>query len=834
MNKSAILFFAACILALAGCSYFHAAEICESHDTYILDNGLVHFEISKTNGNLKSGSIANTSYIVNSLDNYSIEKEKDGKIIKSDEAEDQVLELLSGSKYSLTLRCHNKTLDCDIIKSYALPQNDDKLAKSVTFKKTQKEIVLFNYSSGLRLSDNFLKNGYFHHLERGGWTRGGQLVQSKDVKDKALIDNGTVSQICFVNPGTGYTAGHYKYTLNGKYDMNNSFINSYYAANGWDIGIAAGFIGSGKEFSTEIHYRIFHGDQFNFHNDYIKLPAYKTVLDYNSPKWLGNVRFITGWAIGHGLGSTVNYKEYLSLLDKNEPTFVWPMSPWYDPMWETRGDFLDGEIEKYAFAKDELKTLKQVQEKCQGVKIGNYTWHYSIGPKSKTYNEHPKWAALDKNMSPQILVDAGRYKCPRPDILNPEYLAHVKERIKRVLDQLHYDIYYIDEPGPKCHAYPDWRNRQVINNYDWINYWNFARKTIRACGKDKIYFANAYLPITTGFDCGFLELGHFLWLDETSPNIWGPKSWRSNADRIMFAKLYQKSPETWIAPLFWGHKSIKDGRSNDPYCSNYLIGFGLKPSHPGEADAKEMGSFWNSLVSKMPYVNAAYETRGLKMIDGEISPCWWHDNSIDLEAYTLTQGENAFIPVISHKNNETSVTVSANTTKLGLNKKLETYVWCFDMLDPWSITKDEVVKPEYRNKLIMTRKLIDVKTSLEDRISIETKARPKLLSMLVTSQVPAVIYSLNKRPAQLLLSNTLDAKIEGRIDHPRKINLLKVESPEKDIEILAMAPDEWGKISIEVDDRKVIDFKENNEFGKRFILIPLSKGNHNIEIKGEK
>jgi hypothetical protein len=501
-------------------------------------------------------------------------------------------------------------------------------------------------------------------------------------------------------------------------------------------------------------------------------------------------------------------------------------------MWEVRGDFLDGEIEKYDFAKNEIKTLKRVRAKCPGLKIGNYTWHYSIGPKSKLYKTHPEWIAFNKDMTPAIQRDS-HFACPKPDILNPKYISYVHSRIKRILDTLKYDIYYIDEIGPKCHAYVNWKNKSIINNYAWIDYWNSARKTIRSCGKDKIYFANAYFPLTTGFDCGYLEIGHFKWINDDTQKTkgkWGPKTWRANADRIMFAKLYQKDPTTWVALLFWGHHSIKEGRNNDPYCSNYLIGFGLKPSHPGESDAKEMGSFWNSLLAKMPYINAAYETRGLKMIDADISPRWWQDDSIDVEAYSLKQGNNAFMPVISHKEYTEEIEISADAKKLGLDKSKETYVWGFDMSDPWNIKQEEVGAPEYKNKCIMAPTLLTSWKFKGERLCCKIKVRPKLLSMIVASQTPGVIYSVNRRPSQLLLSSTLDAQIEGKIDEPDKTNKLVVTSSKNTIEILAMAPAAWGRIKVKINGIETKEFEEKNKFGKRFVLLSISKGKNEVEI----
>ena len=69
----------------------------------------------------------------------------------------------------------------------------------------------------------------------------------------------------------------------------------------------------------------------------------------------------------------------------------------------------------------------------------------------------------------------------------------------------------------------------------------------------------------------------------------------------------------------------------------------------------------------MPYIDAAYETRGLRVVNASLSPCWWQDEG-NIEAYSLKQGNDFFIPVISHESKNTTVNLKANTAKANWTK----------------------------------------------------------------------------------------------------------------------------------------------------------------------
>lgn len=808
-----------------------------NNDYWSLENSFVRFTITKRNGNLEGGlnlAKGNDKCIVASVDEYAMEAKEQAEVYKSSEVDDifegivsQQLQANDNPK-RLILKYKNAVMGIRVLKTYELYTSDRKLIKKIEISAAENNTDgLLKYASGLNLNQNFRSGGYYHHLCEGGWTTGSRIKQAKEVTSlKSMGSNGGISQICFVNPDKGYGVGHYKYTVNGNYDLIKSMVESYYTSRGWIIGITGDFIGLNKKLTAEVHYTVFQGDQIAFHREYMALPAYRAINNYSSPGWLKDVRFISGWSTSHGIGSNIPCKDFLANFDQDEPIMGWPISPWGDTTWERRGDFLDGEIETYPFSMGEINTLKRVQAVCPRMKIGNYTWHYSLGPKSKLLKEHPEWLTYDKDDNPLLFNDGGPRTCVRVNIKRPEYVDHSMDKVQEVVKALGYDVYYIDEINPRGHSYVDWRTRTVIHNYDWINYWNRLRNAVRDCGQDKIFYANAYLPLTTGYDCGILELGSIQWISDG--DVDGPNSWRSIADRVFFAKLYQYDESRWIAPLFWGHAAIKTIRNNDPYCSNYLIAFGLKPSSPGEADYQAMGSAWYSLKSKMPYINAAYEMRGVKIVDADISPCWWKVDT-EIEAYTLKQGNASFIPIINHNGNTEKITVSANTRGLGLDPNRETYMWLFNLKDPWEIKVEDVRDSAWDSTPIMSTSFLGKRDELDRRVSLTVKVRPRLLSLAMLTQTPALIYSVNNRISQILLPSTLDIDIQGNIDRKKKTVSLEISSRKETAEILIYYPQEWGKANVLMDGISV-DYTECNQFSNRFLKIGTNAGEHKVKV----
>jgi hypothetical protein len=810
-------------------------------DFWILDNGLVRFFIDKDRGNLTAGwNLADQGeYIINSFDEYTFKR---GALVNDEittEEKDQVVSLIqdkienTDNPKSISIRCKNPVWGLEIIKTYELWMQDHKLIKKVEFKIDQVESGLLKYASAVNFSPEF-RNGYYHvRNERDSGSP--FLTKATDVTYRRKMDSSRgMSQICFINPQKQFGVGQYKYLVNNRYDLKYGLGSSDFTPDGWIIGIDGDFIGNNKMFSAEVHYAIFPGDHVRFYQDYMNLPAYQEANNYQTPKWLKDVRLVAGWNEVSEIGSKIKPDDFLNLFEKDEPVFGYVLSPWNDPMWKHYGDFLDGEIELYPYAQERIRTFKAVKNICPRLKLSCYVWQYSVGPNSKIFLNHPEWLVYNENDKPRRLFESSSYDMLnssfRQMVSDPEYLKYACTRVKRLMTELNYDTYYMDDISIS-RIVVDWKTRTVVHNYHWIDYWKKIRDAVKSGGEDKVFFANSFLPDIIGPDCGLVECGsRNPWIDHKDPIRSGRKRWTAFADRLFMCKLYQYDESRWIAPIFWGHCSLANIRNNDPYFSNYLIGLGLKPMSAGEADAKFMGSTFNSLLSKLPYIDAAYETRGTRIVNTNISPCWWRDDG-NIEAYTLKQGNAFLIPVISHESENIQVKLTAETEKSGLDKNSETYFWVFDMEDPWQFTKEEMLNPDWRQKSIMRKKFIGKEDKLGDKLNVTVTARPILLSMVLVTQVPALICTVNGRKAQILLPSTVDIDINGKLDYSSKKLNLKISSRKDTAEIIAYFPGAWGEPQIFSGNKK-IDYQKNTEFGLEFYKFNVVKGESDFELKG--
>ncbi|MFA6716727.1 MAG: LamG-like jellyroll fold domain-containing protein, partial [Victivallaceae bacterium] len=772
---------------------------------WVLENDSVKFFIDKKHGNLASGwNLADQEeYITDSFDNYIIKKGALDKEIAVSEKQDTFEFLLNDQTKAennpkiISVICKNSVCGLKIIKTYELWNKERKLIKKVDFSIDNSDKLLLKYAGVLNFNHDLRKDSYYHvRNERDSYAP--FLVKASDVKHQRKVDNlRGMSQICLVNLKKKYGVGQYKYLINNRYDLKYGLGTSYYTPTGWIIAVGGDFIGKDKKFSAEVHYTIFPGDHVQFHLDYMNLPAYRKANDYQTPDWLKDVRFVAGWNEVHEIGVRISPEDFMKIFEKDEPLFGYVLSPWDDPMWENYGDFLDGELELYPkVGLGRIKRFKSVKAICPQLRLSCYTWHYAVGPKSKIFLNHPEWLVYNENDKPQCLADFVAYKLNsifRQRICEPEYIRYACDRVKRLLVKLGYDTYYTDDISIS-RVSVDWRTKTVIHNYHWINYWKKIRETVKSVDKDKVYLANAYPPDIIGPDCGLLEAGGAL-IDPKKSAKRGRKRWTAIADRFFMAKLYQPGESRWVAPVFWGHKGIKTIRNNDPYYSNYLIGLGMKPMSAGEADAEFMGSTFNSLLSKLPYIDAAYETRGVRIVNTDILPCWWRDDG-NIEAYTLRQGNAFLIPVISHERKNTQVRLTFSSEKAGLDKNSETYFWVFDMEDPWQFSKAEMLSPDWRQKSIMLKRFLKKQKKLGDKIDIPLTVRPKLLSLVLVTQVPALIYAVNERKSQILLPSTVDIDINGKLDYGSKKLQLTINSRKDTAEVIAYFPKAWGEPQI--------------------------------------
>ena len=125
---------------------------------------------------------------------------------------------------------------------------------------------------------------------------------------------------------------------------------------------------------------------------------------------------------------------------------------------------------------------------------------------------------------------------------------------------------------------------------------------------------------------------------------------------------------------------------------------------------------------------------------------------------------------------------------------------------------------------------------LDGRLGIKMReVEPNLTRMVVASQVPGFIYSVEGQQTQLLIPRTLGCRIEGKLNERKKINRLYVYA-DKPLQIIAWWPQAWGHHKIEIvsnSGKKVLVGKQAGEItygNEQFLIISLPKGNSELKI----
>ena len=781
--------------------FFGILNLAEAIESVEIKNGKIKFLISRATGEIEEGwnQIAHERYFKGIA--YKYELENEDECITIQENGDKVLDYTSNTDSNgntgLTFNCINEGLGkygISIIKRYRLDENQ--LYKEISFKNEGNKGFFVRLFDNTILEPELRDNSYYYAPTRGRTFLASQIMSNTPVYDPDIIYLVAV----VVNTTKGYGVAGYPYRVNGKYTGCISIAEDIkpentliYTSTGWESYLGTDYIRKNGISSFEIKYTIFKGDSSSFLHEYrTSSEIINLTKDYNFASWINKVKLVMFSCPAQDIFLNDDaIEKFNEITNRLGEGYIMPIF-----------NFWTGSGGNYYTAGKEVEWMKTkidaIHKTSPQVKLGIYVLLQGIEPYVPLVNEHPEWLIKDRKGQYDSRITYG----PAIQPAIPEMREYAANQMTKAIQTLDFDFYNVDWGisafwSPKFH---DWGNHIVSQ---WYYYYLFYKEIIDAVKKngDKAFLFNS-APTGILTDAAFDEWGIDGYYSKHPNN-----DWRNLSDQYYCSKLFQEKG-SWVALLYW-HKGT------EPLYVSYLLALGLKPNYFPVSDEE-----FAFLDVRIPYINAAYEIKDTMLIDADISP-WWRKEETDVDAYALKQGDTCILSAINFAKTPLVQTISANVQKLGLDSSKPAFLWIGEMADPRNLTT--------RLNQVIEHTKFDILENLDKRIEEKVTLNPELVKLIIISQTPGFVYSVDGRLTQMRLSNISGVDIKGNINFRENEIELEVNSEKEICEVIVPYPFKTGEPKVVLDGNEM-PYRETNEAGERFLIIELQRGISKLKI----
>ena len=731
------------------------------------------------------------------------------------EYEDRVMEEQLAERV-LSVRCTNAKLsDVVVEKTYSLSPDGRRLVKHVAFRTSSRARDRFlTHATGGVLVEDFRRDGVYMGCDRGLGAR----LFANDVsvpKQVSALGARNSKTVIFQRYDLGWGLAQYRYRVNDHYcrPLTSRWHEKenhppVYLPNGWEMGLATLHLAPGQTPSTETHLALYRGRQIDFYRLYRHLPEVKGAYDaVKRPDWVRDIKTSCRVALNPLCADlTGHLLPVRRTLQMTETGYLWDLGHIHGVWGEW---FSEGVVTNGYGARMDTEWLKQYFAEARRlsprVKLGVYTWAWAVHPHSKVFREHPDWfITRDRNgqvfnaYSNMVLNHARRFGIR-------ESMDELIEQFAQIMRDFQGDYFYLDGGGGGQNLI-DWEHLGCDQDYHYEELYRRIREVSRAGGQDRAVWFNA----RTG---PYWDIGFYEGIDR----MLHASTWRDSADGLSVVKIRQVfDPGQVVVPLYWRPATL-------PFFSNYCIGLGITPSAP-------LGSV--KQLQKLPFIEAAYETRGMQWIEANLEPDWRADPKTEVEAYALRHGRAAVISVIDHRESDAaSATISADVAKLGLGRGKPIHAWTYAVRD---IRKSWPALPEALRRRLYTEtgwgldlagRLLKVETfeRPEARLALSVPTEPHVLRMVFLSHSSAGVFAVAGRRTHFCCPDSLGAWVEATPSAEGRSLHVRAHAPEGGADLAVLSPK--GKMPAER--QPMLRFR----VGDRWLAVmSVAKGAHDTEV----
>lgn len=770
MTKIRILILMACL----SCIWMPIAEARENNAGILrLKNEACFFAISLKNGALNEGwDIGSSTQLIKKCDDsYRIET-RDSEV-SFQERNDSVISWKRSQIDGLpavTFICSNPALPSLTIEKRYILGPGKLLSKRVAFRTSDKDGFFIEYISQTNLDPKYRSTVRYSGFFPSHKTRLTPVYRTPPGSEK-FKSSGVVTAVDFRTGLAGY-----RYRVNDRFVPRRFDSHIVDTPTGWKSNVFIDYLKAGEEVSAEMRWLIFEGDFTVFERYYAGLPENREFYDHPRPAWTkrlaNDVMYLT---------NQVNQQQFLSKL---APLLATETIWFLNPPWGNWGAWDDPPLKKHEPHRVE-DIPSNARRASPNAKISAYTIGGLLDVNSIVYKEHPEFGITGKDgkLVPGWLPsDSGGAQTFLKQIMAPGCREFFINQYCERLREWKMDFIYIDGPRP-AKLVPDWKLLDISQEYDWTDYYKALRKSIQEENPEALIFTNG--PNIPFSDIGYLEYRSDSW----QALLKGPH-WQSIAYTLFVSKLNE--PVGHITVPLYGNMA------SEPAYSTYVVGWGWCP----------MGQDPN----KIPFSIAAWELRDSQVVADAVLPRWWRTGG-DLEAYGLKKGAAAWVTVISHADQAQNADVIVQPEKLGLQIGKPFQAWLLEMKDPRDFSGDRAFAIRQLSK----------GNTLPKNLKLVVPVVPGLLRMVVLTQTPAILESVEGRLTQTGLTEHLDVRISGQ-----QINdtiTLEVDCRAKSCTIAIPG---W---TVDTTATNSLSATDTTWAGMPALSIPLNQGKHSILLK---
>jgi len=548
--------------------------------------------------------------------------------VHSSEGDDQVVSVRR-SPAGLTLVCRNRTLGEAITKQYALVDDGQALAKTVTVGPLSRRGEL-RVRSVVRLAEPY-RAGAWMYTPRQSWTapRDRDLFGVQPISrftQEILSGSGWDNRFVVAFKEGAPALGHYRWAVRGRHVMPSAVTGAWGAQSaqaltatptGWHFEMVHTLEGELSPVSATVHYLVTPGDFLEVWRRYRALPEHRAWEERPVPAWVTQCKVGGFWHIspGNDQSQVADAHAAAQRLDGYVPlgVFAWSL----DGDYETERPFLN-EGGNLILTPEYLQARLAEFQSDRRVRLGLYFQGSLIESRSSAYRKHPEWAIGTPEGQPFFSGfrdnPAGEMYFFNP--LDSAWGNHYVSRLRAVCRTYQPGWIYCD--GGAALETSDYRLRRPILPDDWDRFYRRQYEVVRRTGPERATLLNA--QCWPHADLYWLECPYF------SAGV----PWREAVDFCFDTKILH-TPQRTMLPLYW---------SDETRYLALCVAFGFTPCTSGRVGG------WEERVWRA--IGWAYAMRRASLIlsSRAVSPRWWEGRS-PVVCFAERVGDSIVVPVLN-------------------------------------------------------------------------------------------------------------------------------------------------------------------------------------------
>ena len=699
-----------------------------------------------------------------------------------------------------------------IVKRYALGPNAEPLvqATGLTYRGSRPDVFV-TLALACVVNPEFRRDAIYT-----GGNYLGPLVKASEIRARTLTDsykkpwatgitNGRPSWLLALNYALGHSYAVFRYRVNSQYVLPWNSIwteplhNLYHTPVGWEMGLCTLHLRPGEPRSAEVRHKTFRGGRLAFYEWYRQLPEVRAMHEAagRRPSWVSHIKMRNT----AGSPAALDMTEEGILVRLLNPFGIWGDLPTTGTITSASG-CAKRPVE---MVRDQVRLARRESSR---LKVGFYTWVWSAHRFSDAYHDHPDWfirndkAGKERNAYP---LPMSYLRCLTAPGCLEDTLRQYRELVKYYAE----DFQYLDNDGTGVQII-DWERLRIDQDYHWQRLHEGVLAAARARGPEcGTFFNNRVLPQ------GDISFAEFMQSEIHNPQ------WREPANAMYPLKVFQKRDRERAVILLYWRSTVS------PSYINYCVGLGITP--------------WSSAITRLPFINAAFETRHLEVMDAKVRPDWEQDLDTDVEAYTLRQGQAAVVSLIGHGDGPRPVEVSFDSAAIGLEPGRPTFAWLFELRDCRGFN-GRLTEPEaqegydschWAEDIAVRGEFIGRTLPIARRHVHRVTVGPLRLRMLMLTHSPAVVWSVNGRRNNLWLPTVRGVNVRGAFDEARAQTTLTCASSAERAELLVYVPHGMEPIEVTRDGKPISHGLERISH-TWFLRVGIARGKCQVTAKYRK